>query len=616
MKKAKRLIVVAIVLCLVSAVGASLLQTGGGAVAVTETTIPGSDGATISGLLYRPQNATADNPLPLIITGHGSFNNKEMQDQNLIELSRRGFVVFAPDSYRHGKSSIHSEDMGEYTSMVDSVEALRSLNYVDQARIGLMGHSMGGDQANNTVRHYIEQEARGEGENPISAVLTVGCDPPYTFYETEGIAEPVPVTVDYGVIQAKYDEWFFKQPDVDMNPARYLESENAQSFVNQVGAGLTGPVESGQIYEGTIGGEDFSRVIYQTEEIHPANHFSRASAAAAVDFFYDAFGVPSGYAMIDANNQIWFAKEFFNLLGLVGFFMFLLPFTYILLQTKFFGEVVSADSAVAAPKPAAPQGKLGFWVVTLVNMALPALLYIPIGFKLIGQETFVPAIYNRVFGEANTNELAGWSLFVAAAILLVLLAYYYLVGKKRGASIENWGVKTSARGFFKALLAAAITVFAAYMVLFILNFFFGTDFRFWVLGVKTFGADKLLYALVYIPAFVCFYLVNSVTTNMNANLTGWKEWQVLLLSCLSNILGLVILVIIQYTGIMRDGTEAFNAMRIVNLFPLLVLIPLGTIITRRYFKATQNIYTGSFVIGILYAVIISANTMFTASLAG
>ncbi len=614
MRKSKIVLVAALILCLLSSIGAHVIQTDFGKVEVTEMLIPGSDGTAISGLLYRPKQASSGNPLPLIIAGHGSFNNKEMQDQNLIELSRRGFIVFAPDSYRHGKSSIHNENMGEYASMVDSVEALYDLNYVDQEKVALVGHSMGADQSNNTARYYIEQEVTGQGVNKISAVLTIGCDPPYTSYEIEGLDTPVPVTIDYGVVEGKYDEWFFKQVDVGMNPARYFDSENARLFIEQVGADVNGSVENGKIYEGTINGETYHRVIYQNPEIHPLNHFSRATAASTINYFYTVLGIPSGYEKIDENNQVWFVKELFNLLGLVGIFMFIYPFSCILLQIPFFSGIISKREATGAPALKSSGQKIGFWIVWVINTALPALLLIPIGFKLIGQETFVPAIYNQLFGEANTNELVGWSVAIAISILIVISVYYLLSGKKNGISIKDWGICVTAGQFFKALLLAIATVFGVYVVVFTFNFLFGTDFRIWVLAVKTFDVSKLQYALVYFPGFAVFYLVNSITSNYNNNITGWKEWQKLLVSCISNVLGMAVLIFIQYSVLINDGTITFNAMRIVNLFPLMVLIPAATIISRQYYKKTGNIYTGSFVFGLFYAIVTCANTMFLGSL--
>ena len=43
-------------------------------------------------------------------------------------------------------------------------------------------------------------------------------------------------------------------------------------------------------------------------------------------------------------------------------------------------------------------------------------------------------------------------------------------------------------------------------------------------------------------------------------------------------------------------------MRTHNLFPFLVLVPVATLITRRYFKETGSIYLGSFTIAMLYTM--------------
>ena len=83
----------------------------------------------------------------------------------------------------------------------------------------------------------------------------------------------------------------------------------------------------------------------------------------------------------------------------------------------------------------------------------------------------------------------------------------------------------------------------------------------------------------------------------------------MLISCIGNIIGIVALIVIQYSGIIASGTFAFNSMRIVNLFPLVFLIPVGTLVSRRFFKETGNIYSGSFTIAMLYTMMTVANTM-------
>ena len=611
MRNAKKLIVITLLLCLISGIGAKVVQTDCGKVKVTELTIPGSDGAMISGVLYKPVDASAEHKLPLIIANHGSFNNKEMQDQNLVELSRRGFIVFAPDSYRHGNSSIHNENMGEYQSLVDSVEALYNLNYVDQDKVALVGHSMGADQSNNTAKYYITQEALGLGNNKISAVLSVGCDPAYTNYEVEGLTEAVPITIDYGTVEAKYDEFFYHQEDMNFDPSKYLESANALLFVQQVVPDVTGPVEDGKIYRGKIGNDEYIRVIYQSNEIHPLNHFSTETAASTVDFFYESLGVPAGHEKIEPTNQVWYIKELFNLLGLIGFFMFLAPFTLILLQTSFFKETISKRDIVERSLSTKGE-KINYWIVYVLVTVMPAILFIPVTYYLVGKETFVPAIYNNVFGEANINELATWSVMAGLSIVLILLLNYWLYGKKHSVNLKGWGIEVSAVQFFKTLLLAIIVVCVAYGVLLLINYLFGTDFRIWVLAVKTFDVSKLRYIVLYFPGYLIFYLCNSIAVNGNNDIKGWKEWQKVFVSCIANIAGLVVILVIQYGSLICNGSIVFNAMRVLNIFPLLVLVPVATVISRQIFKQTKNIYLGSMIAGLLCTVIACTNTMFMA----
>ena len=63
-----------------------------------------ADHGTLSGLLYMPKGAGADDKRPVIITTHGYLNTKEMQDAPAIEMSRRGYIVLALDMYDHGDS--------------------------------------------------------------------------------------------------------------------------------------------------------------------------------------------------------------------------------------------------------------------------------------------------------------------------------------------------------------------------------------------------------------------------------------------------------------------------------------------------------------------------------
>lgn len=96
------LLCISILLMLLSSIGASLIQTDFGKVEVTEFKIPTNNGRWISGTLFKPKYASAESPVPLVVSCHGYLNNSKMQDINAIELSRRGVAVITYDAYFHG----------------------------------------------------------------------------------------------------------------------------------------------------------------------------------------------------------------------------------------------------------------------------------------------------------------------------------------------------------------------------------------------------------------------------------------------------------------------------------------------------------------------------------
>ena len=614
-KSTKIVLVVALCLCLISGIFASLFMTGFNTVKVQDIEVVVDKGYVINGQVYIPKKASEDNKLPLIVLSHGSYNNFDHQDQNMIELARRGFVVISSDAYRHGDSSVAVEPQDYFMNMKHLIDyACASWTFIDEDKIGVSGHSMGAMITNVTVEEYFKEAAAG-GVNRIAAALDQGYDPPYADYEFEGVEGTIPVDIDFGVVAAKYDEWFFK--DENGNPATYLQNPNAAAFINQLDEENVSTVENHKIYTGTINGKECIRVINQNNEIHPLNHFSHASCRDIINFFYAAFGVPAGYEQIDADNQIWQWKEIFNLVGLVGIFLFLFPFASMMIHgTKFFAELAKPEPA-PAPKLSDGKRKAAYWITYVLNCIIPALLVVPVAYKLVGQSSFVPSTVSTWFGEPNTNELAAWTLVVAVCLLVVFVVSYLITrGKGEHGVPECWGVKASARVIWKSFLLALLTVFTAYVILFFVDLVFNTDFRIWVIDMRVFTVNKLVFAVAYVPAWIAFYLVNSMLVNGGNRIEGRPEWLTMLISCIGNIIGIVALIVIQYSGIIANGTFAFNSMRIVNLFPLVFLIPVGTLVSRRFFKETGNIYSGSFTIAMLYTMMTVANTMVLASVLG
>ena len=105
MKKSARFwVAIALVICLISSVGAAIAQTDAGFIKYHDVTFVTDSGHELDALLLIPETATPENPAPAIVASHGWYNNREMQDLNYVEYARRGFVVISISMYGHGDS--------------------------------------------------------------------------------------------------------------------------------------------------------------------------------------------------------------------------------------------------------------------------------------------------------------------------------------------------------------------------------------------------------------------------------------------------------------------------------------------------------------------------------
>ena len=149
-------LLICLLLILAGAIGASLIQTGGGHIAVQGLKIPGKDGTVVSADLFRPDTATATHKAPLIVVTPGFQRTKETQISYSLELARRGYVTLVVDPYNQGESTSqppHSDDPSIQPA-IDYVSRTNTLNYVDKTKIGITGHSAGGSQVRHMAAEY------------------------------------------------------------------------------------------------------------------------------------------------------------------------------------------------------------------------------------------------------------------------------------------------------------------------------------------------------------------------------------------------------------------------------------------------------------------------------
>ncbi len=604
--KQRVILAVALLLCFLSAVGASLIQTSGGSVTVKDLRWETPSGHLQSALLFIPDGVTAENPAPAIVCSHGWYNTREMQDLNYVEYARRGYVVLSINMYGHGDS----DDLTNGTwwnpenganGMYDAVKLMASLPYVDASRIGVTGHSNGARASREAV--LLDNQA----ETPlIAAVLLVSNDAVYTDENKQYIN--MFGDRDAGIVACQYDEFFHRVVQADgskSSPREYINQVTAQSFLNfgKDPAGLE--TRSGYtLYTENVDGKDAVRVIYNPNQIHPWAHFSGSVVSSSLEFFDAALGTPSPIA---SGNQIWQWKAVFNLVGLVGFFIFLVSFVLVMLETRTFA-VLKAEGPVLQAETTG-KGRAWLWGGLAAGAVFSMLCY-----QLIytWSTTARPAFFNQT----PPFYIGMWSLLCGLFTLLVLFLSYRLYGKANGLSLREQGVVLAKGKVGKTILLGLLSAVAAYSLVFLADYFFKTDFRLWCFTLRAFDADKLGIVLKYLPFFLVFYVVNSVAINgFNFVCIGKKEWVNTVVMAAFNALSPAIMIVWMYAHFFNTGFTTTDSYGVggsiigIWLFPIVVILPLAAIISRIIYKKTRNPYISGIAMAIIATTMACTNTL-------
>lgn len=471
LKKTKGILAIGLVLVILGSFLASFVNTSGYTVKVSEIEFQ-ADHGTLTGLLYMPDGAGADDQRPVIITTHGYLNSKEMQDAQAIEMSRRGYIVLDLDMYDHGDAKWAEtykvgEQFGTFWiySQLDAVKYIYDQPYTKKdengnAYIGVSGHSMGG--FSTLIAIYMdEMNSLTAGYRMIYTGLSVGADYSYAAAvapEDQFIAAFGDRTV--GMIGAHYDEFFFNKSDEEKTETEkavtgtvtykdFVSTASGEQFLG-LAAGTAGTqgkfytVESGDLkYEDAVvrASQTGQHVIYTPNQIHPWNHFSIATTADAIDFYSQAFsGVTAATqtsADLSKSNQVWWLKELCNLIALIGFFMLIVPIATLLLSVPFLKKAKTDELPVVSVVQKGHRNVI-FWCALIVSALIPAILF--------------PTLMDKQ--ASGMQVLSVISIVILCASIIVAIIGFIAARKKDEASVKfkNAGIG----GAVMAVLSLAI----------------------------------------------------------------------------------------------------------------------------------------------------------------
>lgn len=368
------------------------------------------------------------------------------------------------------------------------------------------------------------------------------------------------------------------------------------------------------------------RVIFQPQIEHPKLHFSTVAVGYILDYF--DITLKGGKEAMPATDQTWPWKQFFTLLVMVGFFLFIIPFALLMLEIPYFKTIIQ-------PEPVAPsivttaKDKLVYWIIFIICLLPAPLLFnwatgYPIGIKSMNR--YVPTVFplNSYFQMPCINGTVLLMLLVGAILLAIFIGTYFLFMKKNNVTFDNLGVRMSGGNIGKSILLALIVFVATYSLLVIADFFFLSDARFWVFSIKTLTPIKFFVLLKYLPFFLFFYLIISLLLNSFTRIRGASETTNIVLMILATITGLAILTILDYTWLFTTGIKLFpyvpfppkmtSALAGLFVWNFLFILPLAAVSARLLFRKTGSIWLGGFVNSLIVTLFSISNTVASAGI--
>ena len=611
MGKYKKRICIALVVILIASFFAWGLQTGFHSVRVRDIYLLTEKQQQLHALAFVPRNASAENQLPCVVTGHGGFHSAEMQDAACIELSRRGVVVIAIDMYSHGMSSnvpnfmVDSIFMGNGMGIGDMVNYVKSgnLDFVDTSRVAIMGHSMGtlacsAVLTNQALKYenaiLAAQDAESDGGEEITAeeqatadaavdIIAAFCEgmAPDTLAGTWEKIHGINVAFEYGIFE-----------ELNVGTGHLLDSPGALEMINTADPSVT-VVENGKYYgsveDGTL------RVFYQPKTTHLTDFIAPVVTAEFISFFTDVFGLET---TLSPTNHVYLLKECFNLIALVALLSLIVPVGALLLDHPIF-------AGLKADKLSEPKGDRKKFFKGLGFCALFSL----IGFFVSNAIDTKAVIFKpgplsnaKWFPLNEANIVMVWMLIFAIGNII-----WYVLQKKTAGETDN-GLKIGGKPFGNTLGLAVAIVTLIFVVVWFDKWMFNVDFRFWKVAVKQFNNEKLIYFLQYWPVWLLFMVSASLLTNGPWDFGSEHEFKDLLMIGIGLCLGGIIVWCLQYGKLFLTETCMWSNMNGVASVALRNWILIFTpFMLRKFYRMTGKNWLGPLTLSI-FCTLISVNT--------
>ena len=607
--KTNKFLFICLSIIFVSSFFASLIQTNFGSVKVELRNLQTDDGQNLVYDLYKPKIANADNKVPFIVVVPGFQRSKEALSNIAIELSRRGFAIALIDPYAQGMSSSSISRLAATTQgygMFALVDYAHDGNFpfVNINKIGSTGHSMGGNAAIRGADYFGKQAIKNNTKSKLDSVYISG----YVLTLRENILKDSKSNM--GVSYALYDEGAFRNELSGWDSGNMQIAPESLRLVNGV---LSDKDKINKVKLGHYYGKKENnslRVVFNEKLLHPFQPYNKEATANQIDYFEKVIGFPN---KINSLNQIWQFKEFFTLINMIISLVMLIPLSRALLRINFFKTLVMPIPE-ALPMQS-KKGKVVFWFIFFLSASIACLTFIPM--VDIAKVLFVEAAARDLtwfFPQRMNNSVMLWAGLNGTIGLIIFTLSYYFFGKNHGTNTNSWGLDISYKNLLKTFFLGFIIFSLYYLILFLIYYLFHVDYRFWFIGVRVFQPEILLVLLMYFPLFFIFFFSNSLRVNGAMRFKNQTEWKSRLIAGFANSLGLISIIIIQYSVYASTGrvywssnsTDWLSINLLFGIVPMMFILPY---FNRIFFQMTGRIYLGPLVTCLIFIMILSTNTV-------
>ena len=607
--KANRFLFSCLTIIFLSSFVASLVQSSFTKVEIELKELKTDNGQSLIYDLYKPKIANKDNKVPFVIVVPGFQRSKEALSNIAIELSRRGMAVALIDPYAQGMSSSSVSRVAATTQgygMFDLVDHAYDGNFpfVDTEKIASTGHSMGGNAAIRGADYFGKQAIEENKKSKLHSVYVSG----YVLTLRDEILKDSKSNM--GISYALYDEGAFRNElkgwdagNMEIAPESLRVINNVLSDQNRIDK-----VELGKYYGDK--NDRSLRVVFNEKLLHPFQPYNKEATENQLDYFDTVLGFPN---KINSSNQIWQFKELFTLINMIVSLLMLIPLTRLFLKFKFFSSIVKP---IPDPLPRqSAKGKTVFWIIFFISATIACVSFIPM--VDLAKILFVDAANRELtwfFPQRMNNSVMLWAALNGTIGLIIFILSYYFFGRHHGTKKESWGLNISWYDFGKTILVGLLVFISYYLILFFIYYLFHIDYRFWFMGVRVFQPEMILVLLMYFPLFFIFFFSNSLRVNGAMRFKGQAEWKSRLIGGFANSLGLIFIIIIQYSVFAATGTVYWSSNSTdwlsVNLLfgivPMMFILPY---FNRIFFEMTGRVYLGPIVTCLIFIMILSTNTV-------